>query len=57
MKKNGKKKIAAKEFEQAFEEGRGAEHLDRQSAKLDIPPQIQRINIDIPREICGGFLR
>ncbi len=49
MKKSEKKKIEAKAFDQAFEEGRGAEHLDLQSAKLDLP--VQRINIDIPREI------
>lgn len=49
MKKITKKKIEAEKFDEAFEDGRAVEHLDRQSAKLDVP--IQRINIDIPRDI------
>ncbi len=47
--KKGHKKIKAGEFDRAFEEGPVTEHLDMKTAKVHHP--VQRINIDIPREI------
>ncbi len=49
MKQKQKHKIKASEFDQAFEKGSVVEHLDLKSIKVDYP--VQRINIDIPREI------
>lgn len=49
MNKKETKKITASEFDRAFEDGSVAEHLDLKTAKVDYP--VQRINIDIPREI------
>ena len=43
------KKIKAREFDQAFEAGSIAEHLDMKSIKSQHP--VQRINIDIPQDI------
>ena len=43
------KKIKAHEFDRAFEQSSVYEHLDLKSAKADYP--VQRINIDVPREI------
>ena len=49
MKNRGKGKIKASEFDKAFEGGSATKHLDLRTAKARHP--IQRINIDIPREI------
>ena len=43
------KKIKAKDFDRAFDEGSVSEHLDIKNAKAHYP--VQRINIDIPQEI------
>lgn len=49
MNKLSKKKIKAGEFDRLFEEGDITSHLDLKTAKVEQP--IQRINIDIPRNI------
>lgn len=48
--KESKKKIKAREFDEAFDEGKDiVRHLDTASAKVRYP--VQRINIDIPQEV------
>ena len=49
MKKSSKKKITAKEFDEAFEKGDVTEYLDLKSLKVHHP--VQRINVDIPKEM------
>ena len=43
------KKIKAREFDHAFDEGNAVEHLDLKTAKAH--SAVHRINIDIPAEI------
>ena len=46
---SGKKKLKASEFDQAFEKGEVTEHLDLKTVK--VRDAVQRINVDIPKEI------
>ena len=44
-----RKKMTAREFDQAFEKGDVAEHLDLKTLKASHP--VQRINVDIPKDM------
>ena len=48
-KKSVKAKIAAAEFDRAFDRGGGFEALDLESAAVRSP--MQRINLDLPKQI------
>ncbi len=47
-----KKKISAKEFDRAFEHGDVTKYLDFKTLKVNYP--VQRINVDIPKEMLHG---
>ena len=49
MSTSAKKKIKAKDFDQAFEHGEVMEHLDLRSLKAQHP--VHRINVDMPQDM------